>query len=127
MYTYTWKKYLPVIRILLKRSSVGEQQMKLDRIDFEKNNRIRKPLCSFAIELEKGRLIMPHQSVPAKDLLDTLMQDDASRTLLRAHHYAISLSSDFQLSIRNCTPVTEQAAEPLPIPGAGIPDEKALS
>ena len=106
MYTNTWKKYLPVIRLLLKRSAAAEQVVSLNRTDFEINSRLRKPVCSFAVEMEKGRFSTLNKSVPAKDLLDVLMQDDASRALLRQHHYAISLNSNFELNIKNFTPLT---------------------
>ena len=107
MFTSTWKKYLPVIRLLLKQSSVAEKRVTLNRTDFERNNRLRKPACSFTIELEKGRFSILNKSVHAKDLVDVLMQDDTARALLREHHYAISLNSDFELVIRNCTPVID--------------------
>lgn len=106
MYTYTWKKYLAVIRILLKRSATGEQVLSLNRIDFEKGNRIRKPLCSFSIELVKGKLASMSQSVPAKDLITVLLEDDVASVLVRQNHYMISLNSDFLLRISNSSPAT---------------------
>lgn len=104
MYTSTWKKYLPVIKLLLKRSASGEQMLKLNRTDFEKSNRTRKPACSFSIELTKGKLNTLTQSVPAKDLLEIIGQDDVAKTLLRQQNYAISLDSDLVLKIRNTSP-----------------------
>jgi len=111
MYTYTWKKYLPVIRILLKRSVNESQQLSLNRTDFEKTNKIRKPVCSFSIEVIGGRLHAANQSAPAKNLLEVLMQDEVTRSLLRQNNYSISLNSDFQLSIKNNTPPVEPTAE----------------
>ena len=114
MYTYTWKKYLPVIRILLKRSSSGDQTVSLNRTDFEKTTKLRKPACSFAVEIVKGRLNISssvNQSVPAKDLLEVLQEDESIRTLLRENQYAVSLNSDFLLSIKNITPAPEGAEE----------------
>lgn len=104
MYTYTWKKYLPVIRLLLKRSADTEQTVTLNRTDFEKTTKLRKPACSFSVEIVRGRLNAINQSVPAKDLLGILQEDEAARLLLRQHHYAISFNSDFLLSIKNITP-----------------------
>ncbi|MDZ4810647.1 MAG: hypothetical protein SGI96_20610 [Bacteroidota bacterium] len=106
MYTYTWKKYLPVIRLLLKRSADADQTVSLNRTDFEKTTKLRKPTCSFSVEIVKGRLnTFNNQSVPAKDLVEILQEDEITRTLLRQYQYAISLSSDFLLSIKNITPV----------------------
>lgn len=109
MYTYTWKKYLPVIRILLKRSATAEQSVSLNRTDFEKTTKLRKPACSFAVEIVRGRLnAINNQSVPAKDLVSILQEDDMVKTLLRQHHYAISLNSDFLLSIKDITPPVQE-------------------
>ena len=108
MYTYTWKKYLPVIRLLLKRSASEEQTVSLNRTDFEKTTKLRKPACSFSVEIVRGRLnTINNQSVPAKDLVEILQEDETAKTLMRQYHYAISLNSDFLLSIKNITPVLE--------------------
>jgi hypothetical protein len=112
MYTYTWKKYLPVIRLLLKRSAEAEQSLALNRIDFERTTKLRKPACSFSVELVKGRLnTFNNQSVPARDLVEILQEDEAVRTMLREQQYAISLNSDFLLSIKNITPVATTEEE----------------
>ena len=108
MYTHTWKKYLPVIRLLLKKSAVAEQTMTLNRTDFERTSRIRKPVCSFSIEVVNGRLSRLNPAAQVSSLMDVFAQDDASMALLRGHHYAISLSADFQLVIKNLTPVAEE-------------------
>lgn len=104
MYAHIWNKYLPVIRILLKKSAAAEQKVGLNRIDFEAANRSRKPAVSFNIELENGRFVKLSQSAPAKELVTALLEDDVAKNLLRQNHYTISLNSDFQLSITNNTP-----------------------
>ncbi len=111
MYIITWKKYLPVIRLLLKKSALAEQKMTLNRTDFERTSRIRKPVCSFDIEVINGRLNRLNPAAQVKSLMEVLTQDEAANLLLRKKHYAISLSSDFQLSIKNNTPVEE----PVPV------------
>lgn len=108
MYTNTWKKYLPVIRILLKRSAAAEQQVTLNSIDFVKDNRLRKPVCSFNIELNSGRFTKTTQSAPAKELFEVLMQDDVAKGLLKENNYVIGLNNNFVLSIRNSTVRLEQ-------------------
>ena len=110
MYTYTWKKYLPVIRLLLKRAATADQQMSLNRIDFEKGNKTRKPVVSFSFEIIEGKLQMLNLPVAGKDLLEILMQDDTARTLLRQNHYFISLDSNLQLSVRSNTKAGDDAA-----------------
>ncbi len=107
MYIITWKKYLPVIRLLLKKSAQAEQKMTLNRTDFERTSRMRKPVCSFDIEVINGKLNRLNPAAQVKSLMEVLTQDEAANQLLRKKHYAISLSSDFQLSIKNNTPVEE--------------------
>jgi hypothetical protein len=105
MYTTTWNKYLPVIRILLKRAVTAEQKMDLSRIDFESGgSRTRKLACSFSIDLEKGRFIKLSQSVAAKSLLAVLLEDDVAKALLLQNQYHIALNAGFQLSIKNANP-----------------------
>lgn len=114
MYNHTWKKYLPVIRLLLKKSATAEQSMTLNRTDFERTSRIRKPVCSFDIEIVNGRLNRLNPAPQVKSLIDVLMEDDVARGLLRKQHYAINLSSDFLLSIKNTTPA-EEPVQPEPL------------
>jgi hypothetical protein len=110
MYTYTWKKYLPVIRLHLKKAVTDEQKISLNRTDFEKTTRLRKPACSFSVELKKGKFSGVNQSVPARDLLDILMEDEGARTLLQQGHYAVNFNSDFQLTIKSVVPIPEETA-----------------
>lgn len=109
MYTFTWKKYLPVIRLLLKKSANEEQTVTLNRTDFEKTTKLRKPNCSFSVEVRKGRIFNP--PVAARDLLEVLMQDPGAEELLRIQQYMISFNSDFQLTIKNITPDKEEDTE----------------
>ena len=109
MYTNAWKKYLPLIRLLLKRSAVAEQQVTLNSIDFVKDNRLRKPVCTFNIELNSGRFIKPTQSAPAKELMEVLLEDEIAKNLLKQNNYVIGLNNNFVLSIRNSTVRMEEA------------------
>jgi hypothetical protein len=112
MYLQTWGKYLPVIRILMKRSAAEPQKMDLSRMDFETGgSRTRKLTCSFNIQLERGRLVTLTQSPTAKNLLEVLQQDDVAMSLMKQHMYEISLNSSFNLTITNITPAAEEVTE----------------
>ena len=57
MFTQTWKKYLPVILILMKRASQEDQVLKLNQNDFERAAGGRKIKYSYSnLELKKARL-----------------------------------------------------------------------
>jgi hypothetical protein len=110
MYTYTWKKYLPVIRLLLKRSADTSQVITLNRTDFEKTTKLRKPVVSFSIEIAKAKLRATNPPPAARDLHAILLEDVPARTLLEQNNYLVSFSSDFELTIqRQEVPVPTEA------------------
>lgn len=97
MYTHVWSKYLPVIRILLKKAVSEEQKLSLNRTDFDKGTRTRKPSVSFNVEIINGRFSTISQTPHAKEFVATLLEDDLTKELLRQRHFKISLSSDLTL------------------------------
>ncbi|MBC7826512.1 MAG: hypothetical protein H7122_02110 [Chitinophagaceae bacterium] len=109
MYTQVWTKYLPIIRILLKRSATGEQTLDMNRIDFERAGSGRKAGYKFVIEFRKGRVSNLISSSPlASNLATVLLQDPVVKDLFLKVDYDISLNTRFQLHIKNLS--TEQAA-----------------
>ena len=107
MYVHVWRKYLPILKILLKRSAAADQVFNVDRFDFEKINKASKLSCSFSITLTKGRLTPLNPPVAGKDLVEMLKEDDSSTDLIRSNHYAIAMNSKFELQIKNVNPVQE--------------------
>lgn len=105
MYTHIWLKYLPIIKILMKRSASGDQVLDLNRIDFERAGTGRKAGYKFTIEFTNGRVANVISNSPlAPDLAAVLLQDDASKTILANANYHVSLNTRFQLSIKNVSP-----------------------
>jgi hypothetical protein len=104
MYTQIWNKYLPIIKILLKRSAVNDQVLELNRIDFERAGSGRKAGYKFNIEYTKGRVSNVISGSPlAADLAAVLQQDGIMKTLFSENDYQLGLNTKFQLSIKNCT------------------------
>ena len=100
MYTQTWSKYLPVIKILLKRSISGEQNLSLNVPDFEKKG-ARKAAEKFILQFTKGKATNMIRSTDiAKDLAFVLLNDAAANELISKNDYQISMNSKFQLSIQ---------------------------
>ena len=56
MYNHIWKKYLPIIKILMKKSVAQEQTLALNKIDFERAGTGRKAGYKFKIELTEGKV-----------------------------------------------------------------------
>jgi hypothetical protein len=102
LYVHVWSKYLPIIRILMKKSFAGNQTLDLNRIDFEKAGSGRKAGYKFTIELVNGRVSNVISGSPlASDLASVLLNDPASKAILATSKMSISLNTKFQLSIAN--------------------------
>jgi len=105
MFTQVWNKYLPIIKILMKRSPNGNQVLDMNRTDFERAAGGRKVKFTFNITVHRGRIQNITTPPPlAKELVVTLQEDDMTKQLIRKQEYEFSLNSGFQLTIKNTTP-----------------------
>jgi hypothetical protein len=117
MFTQTWKKYLPVIFILIKRSTQGEQVLKMNHTDFERAAGGRKTKFSFSnLELTKARINSHVKHSPmAKEFAVLLQEDPAVRRYILDQHLEFSMTNDFTLTIKNhllaIEPVADENAE----------------
>jgi hypothetical protein len=101
MYTKIWDKYLPIIKILLKRAAGGDQVLNLNLTDFERAGIARKSGYKFTIQFSNGRVDNVISSVPlAKDLATALQEDPAVKSLLQQNDYHISMNPKYQLGIK---------------------------
>ena len=102
MYNHIWKKYLPIIRILMKKSVTDEQVLDLNRIDFERAGTGRKAGYKFKIEFTDGKVSnVISGSTLAMHLAQVILEDDAAQQILNEHNFEISLNTKFQLTIKN--------------------------
>jgi hypothetical protein len=106
MFSQTWKKYIPLIALFLKKSAAGPQVVKLNQTDFERALGGRKIKLSFTqLQINKGRINSLIKNTPlAKDLADVLADDAATSSLLRSRNYSFSFSHNFELHITDITP-----------------------
>jgi len=114
MFSHVWKKYLPVIIILLKRSVTGEQTLSMNPSDFQRAAGGRKIKYSFAnMQLTNGRInnTVKHQPL-AREFAVTLQEDEIIRKFLQHKHFEFSMNNSFQLSIKNNTPPAEMETIP---------------
>ena len=114
MFTQTWKKYLPVIFILIKRSAQGEQTLKMNHTDFERASGGRKTKYSFSkLELIEARLLSSQakHSPFAKEFAAILQEDPAVRKYILDQHLEFAMTNDFTLTIKNHLLVKEAAEE----------------
>lgn len=102
MYNHIWKKYLPIIKILLKKSITEEQVLALNRIDFERAGTGRKAGYKFTIELTDGKVgNVISGSDLAVHLAQVILEDDAAKQILAENNFTVSLNTKFQLSIKH--------------------------
>ena len=115
MFLQIWSKYLPVIKILLKRSVNAEQTLDMNSTDFQRASGGKKVKFNFSVQLVKGRGQAGENFPPiAKDLVSVLQQDNTTYRFLQQNEVEIGVNSAFQLYIKNNTPVgkpVEQASE----------------
>jgi hypothetical protein len=106
MYITIWNKYLPIIRILLKRAVTADQTLDLNRIDFERAGSGRKAGYKFVIEFNKARVGNIISGIPlAADLASVMQEDLATKNILLLNNYHVGLNTQFKLSIK-CTSIT---------------------
>lgn len=111
-YDSVWQKYLPVIRIVMKRSLTGEQVLKLNTPDFEQLGLTRKSGYKFDIKLQEGKVaevIIDHPL--ASSLAQVLLADATVQTLLQGRAFELSLSSRYELSIRYLAIATSDSGQ----------------
>jgi hypothetical protein len=110
MYTQIWNKYLPIIRILLKRSSTGEQLLNLNVTDFERAGAARKSGYKFVINFVNGRVDnIISSSALAKDLAAVLLEDAVVKELFSRNDYDLTMNAKFHLGIKyNARPVAAE-------------------
>ena len=110
MFSQTWKKYLPVIILLMKRSGKGEQVLDMNHTDFERAAGGKKIKLTFSdLQLDNGRInYQAKHAALAKDLTLLLQENEQSKRLIRNQLFEFSMNSSFQLTIRNNTPVKEE-------------------
>jgi hypothetical protein len=115
MYTNVWAKYLPIIRIVLKRSLVAEQILALNAPDFERAGLSRKSGYKFLLKFREGKINHVIIDAPiASSLASLLLKDPVIKELFSTNEFHISLNPKFEMTIKHIqqfVPVEEAAAE----------------
>ena len=97
-----WTKYMPAIKILLKKAAVTDQVLTFNRSDFERAAGIKKSGYRFVVNFNKDR---PANLFSGNDIvqafISALLENPASRALLSESDYSFSFSSKYQLQIKS--------------------------
>ena len=127
MFNQTWKKYLPVITILLKRSTTEVQSLSMNHTDFERAAGGRKMKWSFPVmQVNNGRVQNNGTKYPAlaTEMITELQMDEQTNKLLQKKEFEFSMSNDFILLIRNISALPETADDD--VTGAEEPIEETV-
>lgn len=100
MYTQTWSKYIPVVKILMKRSANGDQVFDLNVSDFKQAGATRKIGYKFTIDFANGKVENILASDLARDFAAALLDDQGTKELIMQNNYQISMNAKFQLTIK---------------------------
>ena len=101
-YIPVWVKYIPVLRILIKKSATEDQLFQFNRADFERAGYARKTGYKFAVSFIDNK---PDMIFAGNELIQTfvsvLQEDDIIRQLFINSQYSFTFSSQFILGIKN--------------------------
>jgi hypothetical protein len=100
-YLTTWRKYIPVIRLHLKKRLSEEQCFKLNITDFESAGDRGKSGYTFNLTMENGKVTNNISgSAVARDLYEALKEDEIIKGILQDKAVKISVGKTFVLSIK---------------------------
>lgn len=102
MYRNVWSRYLPIIRIVMKRSLTAEQILNLNAPDFERAGMKRKSGYKFSFLLKRGKLQNVIVELPlASSLVAVLLEDKVVSEFVQTNDLYIALNPKYQLTIRH--------------------------
>ena len=100
--TNVWIKYLPVLRIIIKRALTEEQKFALNSPDFLKAGYNRKSGYKFLLKLKHGRLNNVITDMPvATSLVTALLSDEIIKEVLLREEFHIAMSTKYELTIKH--------------------------
>ena len=100
-YVYVWKKYFPVIRLLLKRIDKEAQTLKIDKQDLEAVGVRDKAGHSFNLEIRNGKAAKEKTANPiARDLMSAIKENTELYTWFKSQNIKINMGKDFVVHIQ---------------------------
>ncbi len=107
-YTSVWAKYVPIIRILIKKAASAKQELQFNRIDFERAGYTRKSGYKFSVSLINNK---PAALFTGNELVQTFISALQSDAVIHEHllhsNYTFVFSGKFLLQITNNSNTSE--------------------
>ena len=98
-----WERYLPAIRILIKKAVTTEQVIVINQSDIERAVGIKKSGYRFLINYNKDPLQLHSNNDIAQAFIAVLPGDEVINDYLSKNSYTFSFNSKYQLQIKNNT------------------------
>lgn len=100
-YLTLWTKYLPIIRIQLKKSFQNEQLLQLNEIEFEKAGDRESSSYTFNLEIQNGKVTNDISGTAvARDLYQILKNNAALVEYYKGKKIKINMGKNFILKFR---------------------------
>jgi len=102
-YQRVWNKYLPVIVMKMKVAAKNNQQQELvlDRFDFENAGVKKTTTLKFSLELKEGRAMHSHTNTAiARDFALAMNEHEVAKDMLKSGNFNFSFNSKFILTIQ---------------------------
>lgn len=117
VYVQLWKKYLPVIRLLLKKTAKGDQKLQMYKHEFEKTGAKNKLGYVFSLELVNGKPVAKSdQKAVAHDLLMVMNENEDLVQFFKDQRIVISSSRACELVFHK---VEQEVAPAVAVAAAG--------
>src|SRR5258708_17044587 len=106
-----WTKYLPAIRIMLKKAVNEDQQITLSKMELQSVDNRKNVNFSFELAILNGKLENSIGAAPmGKDLFSVLNGDPAVRSFMLEKRITIQMSRASLLTFK-CTDLSKAEAE----------------
>ena len=100
VYTQLWKKYLPVIRLLLKKTADGDQKLQIYKHEFVSTGAKNKLGYIFNLEIVNGKAINKSAVLASSfDMLNVLNDNNLTAEWLKGKTVKISVNKACELTL----------------------------
>lgn len=107
-----WTKYLPVMRLLLKKSVNGDQQISLGKMELQSVDSRKNVNFSFNLEISKGKVENNIGTAPiGKDLFSVLSSDSVVKTFMDDKTIMIQMTRASLLTFKTTSLVDNLATD----------------
>jgi len=100
VYTQLWKKYLPVIRLLLKKTADTDQKLQIYKHEFASTGAKNKLGYIFNLEIVNGKAVNKSAAIAVSfDLLNVLNDNELTNEWLKGKSVKISVNKACELTM----------------------------